>query len=91
MWFEEGTKARRHEGTDMPLYEYICEETGETISLLRPMKDADEPVEDPDGKGRRFVRAHSTFSVGAGAPGRMSGDAFGGGCPCGNPDGPCNM
>jgi putative FmdB family regulatory protein len=70
----------------MPLYEYKCEEDGETITLLRSMADADKPVDDPKGLGRTFVRTHSTFAVGAG-----SVSAPPGGCACGNPDGPCNM
>jgi putative FmdB family regulatory protein len=49
----------------MPLYEYVCEDDGAVITLMRPMAQADDPVEDPEGKGRTFARAHSTFSVGA--------------------------
>jgi putative FmdB family regulatory protein len=67
----------------MPLYEYRCAEDGETITLLRPMADADKPVEDPRGRGRTFVRAPSTFAVGAKSQPAPRG------CPCGNPDGPC--
>jgi putative FmdB family regulatory protein len=70
----------------MPLYEYRCEEDGETITLLRPMADADRPVEDPKGLGRTFVRTHSTFAVGAGKAAAPSA-----GCACGNPNGPCSM
>ena len=70
----------------MPIYEYRCDQDGETITLLRPMTDADEPVEDPQGLGRSFVRTHSTFAVGAG-----KGESPSSGCACGNPDGPCNM
>jgi putative FmdB family regulatory protein len=47
----------------MPLYEYRCEEDGNVITLLRPMAQADEPVEDPEGRGRAFTRIHSTFAV----------------------------
>ncbi|MHC4129294.1 MAG: FmdB family zinc ribbon protein [Planctomycetota bacterium] len=70
----------------MPLYEYRCDEDGETITLLRSMADADRPVEDPEGLGRTFVRTHSTFAVGAG-----KAEAPSAGCPCGNPNGPCAM
>lgn len=75
----------------MPLYEYRCEEDGETITLLRPMRDADQRVEDPEGKGRTFVRVHSTFAV-AGSPTTLPQHKHtsGGGCACGNPHGPCN-
>ena len=75
----------------MPLYEYKSLEDGETIELLRPMREADAPVTDPEGKGRKFVRTHSTFSV-AGSPlGSTSTHKHsgGGGCGCGKPHGPC--
>lgn len=74
----------------MPIYEYICEQDGERIELLRSMADADAPVVDPKGKGRTFKRAQSAFAVGK-AEGGFDPAAFGGGgCACGNPDGPCN-
>lgn len=74
----------------MPVYEYICEADGTTVELLRAMSEADEPVPDPDGKGRQFVRKHSSFAVGnspaagsdvcaAGIPG-----GCGSGCGCGH-------
>jgi len=76
----------------MPLYEYICEQDGAVIELLRPMKDADQPPPDPDGKGRRFVRKQSTFAS------KSSGSASGGTslmpsgpcCPCGKSKGQCS-
>ena len=71
----------------MPQYEYICEEDGEVITLLRPMREADAPVDDPKGRGRRFVRKHSTFAA---ATSKTRPEA-GPGCPCGDPDGPCNF
>ena len=70
----------------MPLYEYRSREDGETITLLRPMADADKPIEDPKGLGRSFLRARSVFAVGPSATSSPSGPP---GCPCGNPDGPC--
>jgi putative FmdB family regulatory protein len=70
----------------MPLYEYRCEEDGETITLLRQRADADRPVEDPKGRGRTFERVHSTFAVGSGKVPPPSP-----GCACGNPDGPCHL
>lgn len=56
----------------MPLYEYQSKEDGKVIELLRPMAEADRPVEDPEGKGRTFVARQSTFAAGAatGASGR---------------------
>jgi putative FmdB family regulatory protein len=77
----------------MPIYEYVCETDGERIELLRPMSQADAPVEDPAGKGRTFKRVASTFAaqgaahVGAGA--RAAGGGGGGCCPCGKAHGAC--
>jgi len=71
----------------MPLYEYRCDEDGQTITLLRPMADADKPVEDPQGRGRTFRRALSGFSVGGATA--TGGSPPAGGCACGNPHGPC--
>jgi len=64
----------------MPLYEYVCEEDGTVVELMRPMDRADDPVEDPDGKGRTFARAHSTFQAKSSGP---APSAPGGGCGCG--------
>jgi len=78
----------------MPQYEYICEEDGEVITLLRPMRDADKPVDDPAKKGRSFKRAHSTFMVSESASSKSSAAPAmppGGGCACGHPHGPCAM
>ena len=74
----------------MPLYEYRCIEDGELIELLRPMSDADAPVDDPAGKGREFVRVHSTFAVSGSPVAAPHVHKSGGGCGCGNPHGPCN-
>lgn len=73
----------------MPQYEYECQEDGEVITLLRPMSQADEPVEDPAGRGRRFVRRHSVFGVGGGASVSAAPSPSGGCCPCGKSFGAC--
>ncbi|MCA9286325.1 MAG: zinc ribbon domain-containing protein [Phycisphaerales bacterium] len=73
----------------MPMYEYVCEADGSRLTLLRPMRDADEPVEDPEGKGRVFKLAHSTFMTGS-STGDVSLPTTGGGmCGCGRPHGSC--
>jgi putative FmdB family regulatory protein len=72
----------------MPLYEYVCEADGDVIELMRPMSDADKPVEDPTGRGRSFLRRHSTFQARSESP-RTVGLPTGG-CACGNPYGPCS-
>jgi predicted nucleic acid-binding Zn ribbon protein len=76
----------------MPLYEYVCEQDGTVIELLRPMAQADAPVPDPDNKGRVFKRAQSAFAPGgakAGTGGKGSSLPIGGGCSCGRPHGSC--
>jgi putative FmdB family regulatory protein len=72
------------------MYEYRCVEDGELITLLRPMADADKPVDDPKGKGRTFSRVFSTFAV-SGSPVGQTHVHTGPGCGCGNPHGPCGM
>lgn len=76
----------------MPLYEYICERDGTVLEVLRPIADADKPLEDPEGKGRVFKRRLSTFAAQGGAPGTGKGGGhvhLGAGCPCGKPGGGC--
>jgi putative FmdB family regulatory protein len=68
----------------MPLYEYTCETDGATIELLRPMADADKPVEDPENRGRVFKRKHSTFATaGAASSGGSNLLSKNTCCPCG--------
>jgi hypothetical protein len=71
----------------VPIYEYTCED-GTSLELIRPMSQADAPVEDPQGKGRTFTRKHSTFSAGAPSSDR-SLPTSGGCCPCGKTTGGC--
>ncbi len=68
----------------MPIYEYRCVEDGTLISLIRPMSDADAPVEDPEGHDRTFERVQSLFSVDASKPTVQpnQGGCCGGGCGC---------
>jgi hypothetical protein len=71
----------------MPIYEYIAEEDGTRLELIRPASQADAPVPDPLGKQRTFRRALSTFATG---PAAASGSAPSGGCcPCGKNPGSC--
>ena len=79
----------------MPIYEYESVEDGAVIELLRPMREADEPVEDPEGKGRTFRRRLSVFGAigGAdgGAPAATGGHVHSSGCGCGRPGGGCGL
>lgn len=71
----------------MPLYEYVCENDGTVIELLRPISQADEPVQDPSGKGREFKRRHSTFAAKGQGGTSLPITGGGGGCACGKPHG----
>ncbi|MFM2164138.1 MAG: Zinc ribbon domain [Planctomycetota bacterium] len=82
----------------MPIYEYEAVEDGEVIELMRSMKDADAPVEDPKGKGRTFRRKMSVFGVSGSAPAGQSASGGAGhahvhssGCGCGRPHGSCGL
>ncbi len=71
----------------MPIYEYVHETPGQkpvVIELLRSAKDADKPVEDPEGKGRAFRRRLSVVSLGA-----RSSHEHSSSCGCGKPRGSC--
>ena len=72
----------------MPQYEYANDVDDEVIVLLRPMRDADAPVEDPSGRGRTFRRRHSVFGV-AGSPVGAAHAHSGPSCPCGKPKDRC--
>lgn len=73
----------------MPLYEYVCQTDGEVIELLRPIADADKPVDDPKGSGRVFQRCQSTFAPKGGAGNGSPAPSAGGCCPCGKSAGAC--
>ena len=66
----------------MPLYEYRCEEDGELITLLRPMAEADDPVADPEGRGRTYSRVHSVFQVDMPKQTASMPHGCGGSCSC---------
>lgn len=72
----------------MPQYEYECVQDGEVLTLLRPMRDADAPVEDPAGRGRTFKRRHSVFGVGGSTSAGQSRPEPGS-CACGLKPGTC--
>ena len=79
----------------MPIYEYLCEACGQKTEALRKMSDADAPIVCEHCGGEKTKRAHSVFAAGGGESGDMplpmGGGPGSGGCPCGDPSGPCNM
>jgi len=80
----------------MPIYEYESIEDGEVIDLLRSMKDADAPIDDPTGRGRTFRRRMSVFGAVGGASEGAAMPSSGGhvhssSCGCGKPRGSCGL
>lgn len=74
----------------MPIYEYVAPD-GTRLELIRPAEQADAPVQDPEGKGRQFKRALSTFAPhGANTAGPRTAGPTGGCCPCGKNSGQCS-
>lgn len=74
----------------MPIYEYVCEEPGKepvVLELIRRAAQADQPVADPEGKGRVFRRRLSVFAPGTGT--LQPGHNHTGMCGCGKRRGSC--
>jgi putative FmdB family regulatory protein len=66
----------------MPLYEYYCSHCHTKFDALRPMKDADTPIQCEHCGSQRTARVLSVAFVSSGAS--QSGErATGGGCACG--------
>ncbi|KUP96675.1 FmdB family zinc ribbon protein [Thermobifida cellulosilytica] len=65
----------------MPRYEFRCRACGETFELSRPMAEANEPAECPNGHDDT-VKLLSTIGVSglAQAPRPAGGGCCGGGC-----------
>jgi putative FmdB family regulatory protein len=50
----------------MPIYEYICQDCGTRVEALRPMKDADAPIQCTTCRGDHTTRQLSRiFATGA--------------------------
>ena len=65
----------------MPRYEYRCRACGATFELSRPMSQASDPCQCPDGHDDT-VKLLSTVAVGGRASQSPSGGAGGGGGGC---------
>ena len=71
----------------MPLYEYVCLSCNTKFTVLRPMAQANEPADCPDGHGRapRVLSVFASFSrEESGAMTAVGGGACacGGNCAC---------
>jgi len=77
----------------MPIYEYQCEACGYMTEVLRRMSEADEPVACESCGSEQTIRAHSVCATPAGQGGDqgLPDLPMGGGCACGDPNGPCAM
>jgi len=70
----------------MPLYEYYCADCRTKFDALRPMSQADAPIQCKECEGMRTSRALSLFAAHRPSPGNVSQSSApltgGGGC-CG--------
>jgi putative FmdB family regulatory protein len=70
----------------MPMYEYACEECRHRFGALRPMNEADAPIQCEQCGGRRTRRKLSLFNARsggkavAGTSGQSCGGCSGGTC-----------
>ena len=67
----------------MPLYEYLCLSCQTKFTLLRPMSQANQPAECPEGHGRA-PRVLSVFASFSHEEGGLTTAIAGGGCACGS-------
>jgi len=62
----------------MPIYEYLCLDCNKTFDEIRPIRDADKPIECQDCLGDRTIRKVSVFFAQSG--GKVLAGSKGGGC-----------
>ena len=77
----------------MPIYEYQCQKCGHVTEALRKMDEADQPIPCEQCGATQTARDHSVFAAASTGTGeaKMPDLPMGGGCACGDPNGPCNM
>jgi putative FmdB family regulatory protein len=75
----------------MPIYEYQCESCNHVTEALRRMQEADQPIACEACGSEKTARAQSVFAAGGSSEGGMPDLPTGGGCACGDPNGPCAM
>jgi putative FmdB family regulatory protein len=75
----------------MPIYEYQCYQCGHVTEALRRMSEATEPLACESCGSEQTERAHSVFAASGSSEKAMPDLPMGGGCACGDPNGPCGM
>ena len=76
----------------MPIYEYQCQQCGHVTEALRRMDEADEAIACEACGSEQTARGHSVFATSGGErEASMPELPMGGGCACGDPNGPCAM
>jgi putative FmdB family regulatory protein len=66
----------------MPVYEYFCSSCRSKFEALRPMRQADDPIECERCQSPRTARVLSLFYASSGGQ-ALEGAGGGGGCACG--------
>jgi putative FmdB family regulatory protein len=73
----------------MPIFEYICQDCGKEFEVIVRNRDA---TQCPKCHGTKLEQKLSVFAVASGGSSFESRmPSSGGGCACGDPNGPCSM
>jgi putative FmdB family regulatory protein len=75
----------------MPIYEYVCQQCGKVTEALRRMQEADAAIACEHCGSEQTCRDHSVFAAGSDTGSAGAELPIGGGCACGDPNGPCAM
>lgn len=73
----------------MPIFEYRCLGCEDAFEALVRARDEERAVRCPRCDGAKLERVPSVFAP-RGAAAKPQSLPVGGGCPCGDPAGPCN-
>lgn len=74
----------------MPIYEYRCEKCDDVFEALVRNATDTRTIRCPRCDGRTLERVPSVFAA-RGATEKPTSLPTGGGCACGDPNGPCNL
>jgi len=72
----------------MPIFEYVCKDCGKEFEAI--VRGAEAP-HCPKCNGAKLEKKLSVFAMASGGSSSDSMAASGGGCACGDPNGPCSM
>jgi putative FmdB family regulatory protein len=72
----------------MPIFEYVCKDCGKDFEVIVRSADA---ARCPKCNGGKLEKKLSVFAVASSGKSSDATPASGGGCACGDPNGPCKL